>query len=93
MSNQGYYQGGPQYPPQSYGGGYPPQGPPPQGYYQGPPPMGYQQAPPQQVIVREKKDRGCLVLPPSAAASSVKKDVNVAPTAANVSLSVAKMAT
>merc|ERR1712169_172817 len=44
MSNQGYYQQGP---PQGY---YPPQQPQ----------QAYQQGPPQQVIVREKKDRGCL---------------------------------
>ncbi|TKA66847.1 hypothetical protein B0A49_07219 [Cryomyces minteri] len=63
MSNQGYYQGGPQYapqyPPQSYGGGYPP----PQQQYGGYPPpqqMQYQQGPPQQVVVKQKKDRGCL---------------------------------
>ncbi|KAK8236344.1 hypothetical protein IWZ00DRAFT_116986 [Phyllosticta capitalensis] len=42
-------------------------GPPQQGYGQQPPyggypqqPMQYQQGPPQQVIVKEKKDRGCL---------------------------------
>ncbi|KAF1989637.1 hypothetical protein K402DRAFT_390596 [Aulographum hederae CBS 113979] len=40
----------------SYGG--PPQGYPQQPY--GQQPMQYQQGPPQQVIVREKKDRGCL---------------------------------
>ncbi|KAJ9603186.1 hypothetical protein H2200_012481 [Cladophialophora chaetospira] len=65
MSNQGYYQqGGPQYPQQAYGqpqGGYYNQGP--QMNY-GPPQQQYQQqgygGPPQQVIVREKKDRGCL---------------------------------
>ena len=62
MASQGYYnQGGPQYPQQSYG---PPQGynqgyGPPQGYNQGPP-MQYQQGPPQQVVVKQKKDRGCL---------------------------------
>ncbi|KIV97485.1 hypothetical protein PV10_01235 [Exophiala mesophila] len=60
MSNQSYYNQGPQYPQQSYGGGYPPQGPPGGQYYQQGPPMQYQQGPPQQVIVREKKDRGCL---------------------------------
>ncbi|KAJ9501817.1 hypothetical protein LTR99_004094 [Exophiala xenobiotica] len=59
MSNQGYYQQGPpqgyyppQQPQQAYGQGY--------GYPQQQPPMQYQQGPPQQVIVREKKDRGCL---------------------------------
>ncbi|KAK0661143.1 hypothetical protein DIS24_g2784 [Lasiodiplodia hormozganensis] len=52
MSNQGYY-GGPPPPQQAY---YPQQG-----YPQGPPPqMQYPQQPPQTVIVKEKKDRGCL---------------------------------
>ncbi|KPI43294.1 uncharacterized protein AB675_6884 [Cyphellophora attinorum] len=53
---QGPPQGYPQYPQQSYGG------PPQQGYYQGPPQGGmqYQQGPPQQVVVKQKKDRGCL---------------------------------
>ncbi|KAK8436319.1 hypothetical protein IWX49DRAFT_333381 [Phyllosticta citricarpa] len=78
MSNQGYYQGGPQYPPQSYGPPQPGYGQPPYGGYpQQPVPsptspwiqapsltrsvqMQYQQGPPQQVIVKEKKDRGCL---------------------------------
>ncbi|KAI4658503.1 hypothetical protein J4E90_004021 [Alternaria incomplexa] len=67
MSNQGYYQGGPQpqYPQQSYGppgGGYgQPQQygapPPQQQMYYGPPQGQYQQAPPQP---KQKKDRGCL---------------------------------
>ncbi|MCJ1270439.1 hypothetical protein MMC22_010336, partial [Lobaria immixta] len=64
MSNQGYYANqGPQYPQQSYGGGYPQQGyggPPQQGGYNQGPPMQYQQGPPQQVVVKQKKDRGCL---------------------------------
>ncbi|KAK7522857.1 uncharacterized protein IWZ02DRAFT_490269 [Phyllosticta citriasiana] len=59
MSNQGYYQGGPQYPPQSYGPPQPGYGQPPYGGYPQQP-MQYQQGPPQQVIVKEKKDRGCL---------------------------------
>ncbi|OWY43955.1 hypothetical protein AALT_g5704 [Alternaria alternata] len=64
MSNQGYYQGGPQYPQQSYG---PPAGqgygqpqygapPPQQQMYYGPPQGQYQQGPPP----KQKKDRGCL---------------------------------
>ncbi|KAK5099829.1 hypothetical protein LTS08_005544 [Lithohypha guttulata] len=62
MSAQGYYQqGGPQYPQQSYG---PPPGQygPPQGQYYGPPQgqMMYQQPQQQPVIVKQKKDRGCL---------------------------------
>ncbi|KAI9873932.1 MAG: hypothetical protein M1830_010379 [Pleopsidium flavum] len=64
MSNQGYYNQAPQYPPQSYGGGYPAQGyPPPQpgyGYNQGPP-MQYQQGPPQQVVVKQKKSGNPMI--------------------------------
>ncbi|KAI9761936.1 MAG: hypothetical protein M4579_000719 [Chaenotheca gracillima] len=68
MSNQGYYQGQPQYPQQAYYG--PPQGgqyPPPQGQYQNQPPMNYpQQPPPQQYndtgrsSGRGHGGRGCL---------------------------------
>ncbi|OJD29304.1 uncharacterized protein BKCO1_8500033, partial [Diplodia corticola] len=56
MSNQGYYQGPPP-PQQAY---YPQQGYPQQGYPQGPPPQMQYPQQPQTVIVKEKKDRGCL---------------------------------
>ncbi|KAH7564183.1 hypothetical protein BM1_01230 [Bipolaris maydis] len=74
MSNQGYYQGAPQYPQQSYG---PPQGanygpPPPQQMMYGPP---QGQAPPPQ-----KKDRGCLAA--WRAANAVLTAANVAQIAA-----------
>jgi hypothetical protein len=55
------YGGQQQYPPQHQ---YPQQGYPPQQYQQGyGPPQGgmqYQQAPPQQVVVKQKSDKGCL---------------------------------
>ncbi|KAL6159827.1 hypothetical protein ACJBU6_02246 [Exserohilum turcicum] len=60
MSNQGYYQGGPQpqYPQQSYGPPGANYGPPPpqQQMYYGPP-QGQQAPPPPPP---QKKDRGCL---------------------------------
>ncbi|KAF5849627.1 hypothetical protein GGP41_005039 [Bipolaris sorokiniana] len=78
MSNQGYYQGAPQYPQQSYG---PPQGanygpPPPQQMMYGPP---QGQAPPPQ---KEKKDRGFW--PPYAVVSCARRVANVVLNAASV---------
>ncbi|KAF2707692.1 hypothetical protein K504DRAFT_446807 [Pleomassaria siparia CBS 279.74] len=90
MASNGYYQqqgGAPQYPQQSYGQqpGY--GGPPPgQQMYYGPPQgqqMQYQQAPPQQ---KQKKD----LWPPSAVASSARRDASAAPSAASVPRTAAR---